>query len=290
MIFDTVKILHLEPTNLCNLECPLCPRETDKSFDKKHISHLTVDQVSKLFDHDVIAGLKSMYMCGNYGDPAAGQHTVEIFKYFRSINPDISLGMNTNGSLRSADYWQYLGEHVLNRPGDQVIFSIDGLEDTNHVYRINSAWDKIMTNTSAFIKTGATAVWDMLIFDYNRHQVAQAKELSHIRGFKKFNTKVSRRLTTISWLKPPADPVLIQDGAVECMAEKEKSLYVSAQGEVYPCCWLGIDLVKKQTVEHYEEIKNSWRTADCNPVCKKTCSTKNNLNSFKAQWRQDLAF
>jgi hypothetical protein len=27
-----IKVLHLEPTDVCQAECPLCARETDKNF------------------------------------------------------------------------------------------------------------------------------------------------------------------------------------------------------------------------------------------------------------------
>jgi hypothetical protein len=44
------------------------------------------------------------------------------------------------------------------------------LEDTNHLYRENVEWKKIMENARAFISAGGTAHWDMLIFDHNKHQ------------------------------------------------------------------------------------------------------------------------
>ena len=286
MIFDTIKILHIEPTTACNLECPLCPRERYSHFNKEIVNHLTVEQLTTLFTNDIIFGLTKMFMCGGYGDPAAGKYSKDIFKYFRSINPNIILGMNTNGSLRSTDYWEDLGKNILNQPNDYVIFSIDGLEDTNHMYRVNSSWDKIISNTQAFINSGGIAIWDMLVFEYNKHQVGSARKLAKDLWFKGFNTKISKRSTSISWLKPPKQSNMsVTSGVIECMAEKEKSLYVSATGKLYPCCWLGADFSNNQTVEKYEEIKQSWNTPSCNSVCKRTCTTKNNLNSFTAQWQ-----
>jgi MoaA/NifB/PqqE/SkfB family radical SAM enzyme len=292
MIFDTIKVLHLESTNACNLECPLCPRETNSNFNKEIINHLTINQITELFTKDIIVGLDRMFMCGSYGDPAAGKHSIDIFKYFRSINPNITLGMNTNGSLRNIDYWEDLGKNILNSPKDYIVFSIDGLEDTNHIYRINSSWDKIITNAQAFINSGGVAIWDMIIFDYNKHQVDIAQKLAKDLGFKGFNTKISKRTTSIEWLKPPIkiDNISEIDGVIECLAAKQKSLYVSAKGILYPCGWHGADFSNKQTVEKYEELKQSWNTDNCNSVCKKTCTTKNNLNNFTAQWQNKIQF
>jgi MoaA/NifB/PqqE/SkfB family radical SAM enzyme len=81
-----------------------------------NLHHLSVEQIKELVDDDTIRNLDKMFMCGNYGDPAAGKNTLEIFRYFRSINPTITLGMNTNGGLRSIDWWQELAE-ILNQTG-----------------------------------------------------------------------------------------------------------------------------------------------------------------------------
>ena len=58
--------------------------------------------------------------------------TLDIFKYLKQVNPDINIGMITNGGARSVDFWKTLAELKVN-----VTFSIDGLEDTNHLYRRN---------------------------------------------------------------------------------------------------------------------------------------------------------
>ena len=106
----SIKVLHLEPTDVCQLACPLCVRETDAEFDKRIQHHLTISQIQSHFDDYAIAKLDKMFMCGDYGDPAAGRHTLDIYRYFRRINPEIVLGMNTNGAIQNAAWWQTLGE------------------------------------------------------------------------------------------------------------------------------------------------------------------------------------
>ena len=41
---------------------------------------------------------------------------------------------------------------VCKLPGVAVNFAIDGLSDTNHIYRVKTNFDKIMINAEAFIK------------------------------------------------------------------------------------------------------------------------------------------
>lgn len=275
------KVLHLEPTDVCNLACPLCARETDTNFTQHKQNHLTVEQVYSAVGHEFIQNLDKMFMCGNYGDPAAGQHTVRIYEYFRSINPTITLGMNTNGSLRTTNYWQELGEDILNQPLDYVVFSIDGLADTNHIYRRGAVWDKIVENAEAFIKAGGSAHWDMLVYQHNQHQVESAEQLAKSLGFKWFRAKVSKRPYInglefpIGWQSP-----VQESGAIDCIALKEQSVYIDAQGRTSPCCWLGSTQTDFVTMK---QVQATWNS-NPHPVCRATCSTNN--NSFVNQWQR----
>lgn len=80
--------------------------------------------------------------------------------------------------MRTTNYWQELGEDILNQPLDYVVFSIDGLADTNHIYRRGAVWDKIVENAEAFIKAGGSAHWDMLVYQHNQHQVDSAEQFN----------------------------------------------------------------------------------------------------------------
>ena len=68
-----IKVLHLEPTDVCQAACALCARETDSNFRKDRQHHLAMDQILQVFDQEKIQELDKMFMCGNYGDPAAGK-------------------------------------------------------------------------------------------------------------------------------------------------------------------------------------------------------------------------
>lgn len=284
---DTVRILHLETTDVCQAACPQCAREIDPAFDKKIKHYLTVPQLRKIFPDSVIGRLDKMYMCGNYGDPAASE-VLDIVDYFRNINSSITIGMNTNGGLQSPQWWTSLGKR-LNNPKDYVVFSVDGLEDTNHIYRKNVVWDKVIANATAYIKAGGMAHWDMLVFEHNQHQVDACEQLARDLGFNFFRAKVSRRHNEypVQYLKQPVgwqDPVVHQ-GNIKCAALQENSLYISAQGTIHPCCWLGFS--DGATINEFDSIQENWAT-NPNPICKKTCSTNNKGNSFTNQWQREV--
>lgn len=281
------KVLHIEPTDVCQAACPLCARETDLAFDKNKKHHLTLDQIKEKFNEDFIRNLDKMFMCGNYGDPAAGKHTLEIFEYFRSVNPTITLGMNTNGGLQNMTWWINLAR-LLKKPNDFVVFSIDGLEDTNHIYRRNVNWEILEANVASFIAAGGPAHWDMLVYKHNQHQVDECEAVARKMKFKWFRTKVSKREyingleEPIGWLRPTYTP-----GQIDCRALQESSIYIDAQGCISPCCWLGAR--QSDFITDINQVAVNWNNPDlAEPVCIATCTVKDNVTVFESQWQREV--
>jgi MoaA/NifB/PqqE/SkfB family radical SAM enzyme len=227
-----------------------------------------------------------MFMCGNYGDPAAGKHTLDIYQWFRELNPSITLGMNSNGALQNTFWWHGLGK-ILNQSQDYVVFSIDGLEDTNPVYRVNTNWTKLMANAEAYIAAGGNAHWDMLVYKHNQHQVDACEQLAKSMGFKWFRAKISKR-PLINRLEAPIgwQSAVVTTGKIKCHAMAEKSAYVNAQGKLSPCCWLG---ERNAVMENdFNNIKLTWNTDTPNTICKTTCGTNTTKTSFTNQWQREI--
>ena len=286
-IMRRIRVLHIEPTDVCQAACPLCARETDTNFNKSSKNHLRIEHIQRHFSDRVISKLDKVFMCGNYGDPAAGRCTMDIYRYFRKINPGIVLGMNTNGAIQSTCFWHELGK-LFDQPRDYCVFSIDGLEDTNHVYRKNVAWDKLMANAEAFIAAGGSAHWDMLVYKHNQHQVDACEQLARDLGFKWFRAKVSKRgfadqlEAPIGWESP-----VVKSGPIRCHAEIEKSMYLDAQGRVSPCCWLGATQQDFVT-DDLKTVKLSWKTDAPNRTCLSTCASNKSQTSFTNQWQREV--
>jgi len=276
-----IKVLHLEPTDVCQAACALCARETDKNFKKDRQHHLSMDQILRVFNKEKIKQLDKMFMCGNYGDPAAGKHTLDIFQKFRKINPNIVLGLNTNGGIQTTFWWYELAK-ILNQPQDYVVFSIDGLEYTNATYRQNVVWNKLMSNAQSFVDAGGSAHWDMLVYRHNQHEVDACEQLARDLRFSWFRAKVSKRGFTdrlefpIGW--QPIETKI--SDSINCHALNEKSVYIDAQGNIGPCCWLGARQQKFIT------DFNAIPTVD--PICASVCGTTSEGTAFNQQWQKEV--
>ena len=190
-LINDIRKLHFEPSSLCNARCPVCPRyvmggRKNKKFIEQAVS---LEQFKEWFSPEFLKQLTSILMCGNYGDPGTTPDLVDIVNYINECNNDIILNITTNGGMRNEMFWDSLG-NVLNK-NSFVIFSIDGLKDTNHIYRRDVNWDTLERNVKAFTNTGANARWEFLLFKHNEHQIDAVKKQADEWKFKDFKLKSS---------------------------------------------------------------------------------------------------
>lgn len=212
-----IRSMHAELTDKCNAGCAMCPRYVDfgaKVNPNLPLTEVTVEDFRRWFPPSFVGQMIKFYACGNYGDPIVARDCLDIYQYLRSANDAIILGMHTNGSARTPDWWAALGATMNKEGRDFCTFSIDGLADTNHLYRRRTDFDRIMANVQAFIGAGGIAHWDFIVFDYNEHQVEEARDLARRMGFENFNIKRTTR-----WFKYEdgrgAYPVKNRKGEIE---------------------------------------------------------------------------
>jgi MoaA/NifB/PqqE/SkfB family radical SAM enzyme len=271
-----IKKVHLEITQLCQAACPMCDRNENGGKDNKHITNaeLSLEDCKKIFSIEFISQLDGMYMCGNLGDPIVAKDTLEVFRYFREHNPKMWLSMNTNAGARDTAWWSELA-NIFNDKG-AVIFSVDGLKDTNHLYRQNVKWNIVENSMRSFIKAGGRARWDYIIFEHNQHQVEEAEQLANKWGCEKFIKKKTGRFfssaknigkeehqaqnrkgqQTVTLKKPKEEFVnsafakeqllIKQYGSmmeyydkcsIKCKVKDEGNIFITAEGLLMPCCW-----------------------------------------------------
>jgi MoaA/NifB/PqqE/SkfB family radical SAM enzyme len=301
MDLSNIKEIHIEPTSLCNAECPQCARNILGTGLNPNIQlgSLSIDWFKETFTRDNIANIDKIFFCGNVGDPCATPDLLKIVAYLKSIKPHIVLGANTNGSLKTRIWFKELG-HLLNGPLDYLVFSIDGLEDTNHIYRRNTVWSKIMENAEAYISTGASAHWDMLVFRHNRHQVDSAQTIARQMGFRWFRSKSTDRwdIYPMGELEPADlyEKPNYQTTKPECEKNRDSSMFIDYTGKVWPCCHMAEAYLNNIGQELHTDIKQFSNTElmteyqhrlESNPfyICHRACGSNTGKRS---QWKQEI--
>ena len=193
------KSVEIELTTKCTIECPACPRTYRRKFGDRtwDTGHLDKNVVFKTFDSPDFQNIRFV---GSYGDCIYHPDFVEIAK--RACDTNKLIRFETNGSHRKPKFWKQLSELPWGKR-KEFRFAIDGLEDTNHIYRKNSVWKDIViaVETLAGGKYKPKLIWQMLVFPYNEHQVEQAKTISKQLGFDEFHYSKSLRKYHEKWFE-----------------------------------------------------------------------------------------
>ena len=197
---EKIKYVQIDFTNKCNLLCPQCARVVNGQINPRlNLTELNWELFKKLFTKKFMHQVEHVYFNGNYGDPVAAKNILPALQYLKKGSVR-KCQLSTNGSLRDVHWWRDLAE-ILDGKMDEVVFSIDGLEDTNHLYRVNSQFSKIMKNAKTYIESGGRARWDYLVFEHNYHQVEEARNLAKKMGFRSFQVKKTTRFINSNHLR-----------------------------------------------------------------------------------------
>lgn len=264
--YKNIRSVHLEISTRCNASCPDCPRNFRgvNVLDTYPIRDMSLIEFKQIFTETFLQQLDDFLINGNHGDFVTATDGLAIVEYIRLVNPTLQIRISTNASAKP-NIWQRLGE--LNC---QIFFRLDGLEDTHNLYRINTDYKLILDNASKFITAGGHAIWAMIKFDHNSHQIDTCRELSKQLGFKQFQLVDEGRNTMpvfrsdksfshsiglytgsknfnelfekYQYYKIEPDYNVRNetvDKKINCYAKQHSQIYVSANGEVSPCCWTG---------------------------------------------------
>lgn len=267
-----IKIVHVEASSRCNSRCPMCSRYTNDGYLQPELKEndLSEDIFYKLFTVEFTSQLDHVYFSGVYGDPCLNKNLPNFVKYLID-NGCKSVSIDTNGGYRNESWWADLAI-----PNVTINFAIDGVDnDTLDRYRIGVIYDKVIKNLKSFTSAGGKAQWNFIVFKHNEHQVKQAEQLAkeykadfRIKVTQKFRSKKHWKVMEdgkiIDTLEPPVNVeyrhpnVGINDHdttsiikfnlerynslngmKVNCKSLQRKEIYLSANGLLFPCCYLG---------------------------------------------------
>jgi MoaA/NifB/PqqE/SkfB family radical SAM enzyme len=233
---------------------------------------LTIGQWKTIFKDISLPSLKRITFSGTYGDPFMCKDVELITDYCINHFPDVTLDFSTNGSMRTKEFWT----NFAKKKNVQIRFALDGLGDTHSIHRIGTDFEEVLANATTFIKSGGNAIWLMIRFDHNNHQIESARELSQKLGFSNFLVKENGKTlgwvftndTDGYWILPAKSKIdknrlnrpakfkpfsrislddfrkqeqkwIKADRQISCRSLNNKAIYIAGDGKVYPCCWLG---------------------------------------------------
>ena len=294
--FEELKTIHVEITNQCQASCPMCARnfhggQTNPLVTKQN---WTLQEFKSIFTQEVCNQIIGVYFCGNFGDPILNNDLIPMVKHIRDSNPNINVAIHTNGGARNINWWEELAS-VMPK-SHNVVFGLDGLEDTLSLYRIGVNYENVIKNAKAFINAGGIAEWCFIKFKHNEHQEQEARLRAKDLGFNTFVLKNSSRFlgepkyrvldkagNVTHYIEPPSDNKMhfiskdmidnykktIMPLEISCKVQKDKEIYIDAYRTVMPCCWIASapytqydndnihPQIREQIKNQYDDLVNS---------------------------------
>lgn len=292
---------HIEISSKCTLACPRCARqEVPETLVN---SELDLEFFKRNFTPEfIINNVEKITFCGDDGDPIYAHDLIPVIRYIKSIKP-VEIVIVTNGSYKKYDWWADLGNALTGI--DSVHFSIDGINNLmNNQYRVNSSFDSIIEGIETLrANSNVQIVWATIAFKFNENHIDLLKTKAQRLGVDRFQLTRSTKFGSIypvyginDQLQPAvnlisnterferditdytdrANPVpainytlynSVKDNKLikPLCSVGNKGLYISAQGLLYPCCWVANRYTHNN---EWQEIAqrfnlNQWSLEDC---------------------------
>lgn len=167
--------LIIDPSNICNLNCPLCPTGLKaKGMNKQVIKFGDFKKIiDRLYPYAYEVALH------NWGEPLLNPDIFKMIAYCQHKN----IGTNLSTNLNILD-WDI--DALIKSGLEYLIVSLDGTtQDTYSLYRIGGNIDIVFENIKNIIKARCTLntkkpfiEWQYIVMKHNYHQIDDAKKIA----------------------------------------------------------------------------------------------------------------
>ncbi|MDD5012038.1 MAG: radical SAM protein [Candidatus Nanoarchaeia archaeon] len=172
--------LMIEPTNTCNLKCPLCP--TGAGFIKRAKGFLTFSNFKKVIDE--LSPYIYHLRLWNWGEPLLNKEIFQMISYAKEKN--IFVNLSTNSHFLDKD----TSSLIIKSRLDELIVSLDGAsEETYQQYRKGGNFKKViesiqfLVNEKKRLKCANPYIkLQFIIMKSNEHEIQKIKSLSKSLG------------------------------------------------------------------------------------------------------------
>lgn len=200
--------VNIEGSTRCPLLCPGCSRTRDILGLENRTREWEIGDMD-MEDFKLLVREENQLRAITYNmalsDPIYCGNLFEQLEHLNSLAHRPKVSMSTNGSGKTKQWWQQFAS-LLNSSKDRIEFAIDGLDDTNHIYRVNAKWDTIITGIQTLRENfRGPIMWRYIVFEHNYHQVAEAKKLATELGVSKFQAMLGDNRTPPSMQLKSAD-------------------------------------------------------------------------------------
>ncbi|HMK50363.1 MAG TPA: radical SAM protein [Thermodesulfovibrionales bacterium] len=242
--------IQIEPTNFCNLKCPVCPAG-GFGFERAR-RHMRPEEFKSIID-DMEKYLLFMTLW-DWGEPLLNPDLPEMVRY--AADRDIKTVASTNCNCNNFHDRDYL-ERLLRSGLSTLILAVDSVDpDRYQIYRIGGelqrALDGIKRTVAMKKKIGGGPIlmMRMVAMQHNEHEIVPMRKLARGLGVDRFSVKTVNPLYTSEFSDKdivPRNPKYrrydYKKGTYERIAINyhcdviNRQCTIHSNGDVVPCCW-----------------------------------------------------
>jgi len=274
LVWGLPPIVMIEPTNICNLKCPMCPAIVGKRV--LHKGQLEADHFNSLMDE--IGEYVSQVQFWNQGEPFINKDFLEMVRYAKTKG--VMTITSTNGHFIPTDE---VAESVVNSGLDQIIFSMDGTnQETYEKYRIGGDFNLVIESLRRLsearirLKSKRPLIeLQFIVFKHNQDEIDGITQLA-----KKYKLDRLSFKTAMVYTPEQADEYLSEEQKEEVYRlEKNKverkqgvpdwcnrlwlNSTVNWDGTVVPCCFdVDSDYIFDTLFENGKKFSQVWKNAE----------------------------
>ncbi|MBI4709167.1 MAG: SPASM domain-containing protein [Candidatus Portnoybacteria bacterium] len=265
--------LVVEPANVCNLKCPICPTGSGKLNRPPRM--MSFAEFKKIIDE--VRGYVGKIVLFNYGEPFLNKDIFEMIRY--AVDAKMRLKISTNGDLLNS---KEICQKIIKSGLQYLIISLDGIDQETHsCYRRGSNINNVIgainylneAKKELNLKTPKIEL-QFILMKHNQHQREQMKEMAAKLGVDIYSEKSLNlyRSEFEDGAKEflPSDLsesryYIKDDGALALKGEiindcgpVNTSAVINSDGTVVPCCY---DLYSEHIMGNVfeESLKSIWR-------------------------------
>lgn len=241
-------MLMVEPTNFCNLKCPLCPSGNGKLTRQRGI--MEFQTFKKILEEQ--ADRLILLMLWNQGEPFINKHLNDMVRLAKSYNIVTITSTNVHYIRTKKD-----AEDIVNSGLDEIIVSMDGVTPESYItYRVGGNFDRVLDGIRLLIQAKKDLCTNhpivhlqFIIMKHNESEILAARRLARNLNVDRLSLKTAQvyTQTEAKTYLPKNENYSRYTYETETLSTKSKitnscrllwySTVINWDGIVSPCCF-----------------------------------------------------
>ena len=234
------KMLSVEATSRCNLNCPFCLvglqnslPSTEHDLLPRGLGTMTMELYGKIVEDAVAFGIEKMQLHFQ-GEPLLHTGIADMVRMAKAR------GLATNMFTNGLPLTEKLADRLLDAGLDALRFSVDGVsEEVYQKNRVGGQFHRVHRNMQMMVKkvrarkAPIRLEWQMIAMRNNEHEIEAARAMAAGIGIDFF-------VKTFAVTDPdavPRDPRYQRRLHLKACTDIYRAIFVYYNGDVVPCCY-----------------------------------------------------